>query len=62
MFKKKWTKVADAFVSRKLGIQRAKKEDVKLMSKKIRTQINDLAAWEAETKGANTHFTGYEEE
>lgn len=56
-----WTKVADGFVSRKMTIQRTGKTDVKLMSKKIRTLINDLATWEEEAK-ANPYFKGYEEE
>lgn len=61
-FKKKWTKVADSFVSRKLQIAKKGKEgEVRLMSKKIRTQINDLKAWEEEQRQSEL-FVGYEEQ
>ena len=60
-FKKKWTKVADAFVARRIAIKKANKTGIKLMSKKIRTQLNELKAFE-EGLQANEHFGGYEAE
>jgi hypothetical protein len=60
-FKKMWTKVADAFVSRRIKIAKAGRDDVKLMSKAIRKQLNDLKEFEEEKK-QNETFTGYEAE
>lgn len=61
-FKKLWTKIADAFVSRKIFIsKKGKTGEVKLMSKKIRTQITELKQWEEEQR-KNNLFNGYEED
>lgn len=60
-YKKAWAKISDLFVARELAIKKAKKEgEAKLMTKKIRAQINGLKDLEKEFR-ENEHFRGYEE-
>lgn len=61
-YKKKWTQIVDSFCKRRTQVDTKELQDVKVMTKKLREQINAAKAFEAECQEGNKFFSGYESE
>lgn len=59
-FKKLWGKIADSFVHRGQQIEKSGEKDVKIMSKKLREELNASEAFEKQCQ-SNNLFVGYED-